>query len=288
MTKRTLASGAILLPLLISGLALAQPVIVVLDHGAAPRQELRYHYAEGATDALMSMAAELAPQPGLALSVPPIVVPMTIETTEVLPDGSARYAVRMAGPVLDDSTAPGAIAMNQMIGSMLGQVGGTTTWGWVDVRGQILDSGAGEYPVSGELGTLPDDKAQAAGILGGLQDQMQQMSAPFPAEAVGLGARWQQTSSINVDGVSAIQISDYTLLARDGDTLELGVSITQTVDRQSDFAGEGLYGVSTLEAEAAGTVLVDLNSTVPYSEMTQSFSVPNGWGMKLTISIQPN
>jgi hypothetical protein len=66
------------------------------------------------------------------------------------------------------------------------------------------------------------------------------------------------------------------------------VTITQTIDRQSDFADEALYGVSTLEAWGAGTVTVNLNSAVPYSEMTQSFSVPNGWGMQLTISIQPN
>ncbi|HMB74197.1 MAG TPA: hypothetical protein VKQ06_11540, partial [Gammaproteobacteria bacterium] len=193
MTTRTLASGVALLPLLISGVAVAQPVVVVLDYGEAPRQELRYHYREGATDALMSMTAEMAPQPGLAIPFPPIVVPMTIETTEVLPDGSARYAVRTVGPVLDDTAAPAAIAMNQMIGSMLGQVGGTTTSGWVDVRGQMLD-GVGELAGSGEpdTGTLSDTQAQSAEILSGLQDEMQQMSAPFPAEAVGPGARWQQ------------------------------------------------------------------------------------------------
>lgn len=290
MTKRTLVSCTALLPLLISGVALAQPVVVVLDYGEAPRQELRYRYAEGATSALMSMTAEMAPQPGMALSFPPIVVPMTIETTEVLTDGSARYAVRMAGPVLDDSAAPGAVAMNQMIGSMLGQVGGMTTSGWVDIRGQVLDDGVGEFSDSGEpdIGTLSDTQAQSAEILGDLQNQMQQMSVPFPAEAVGLGARWQQTSSIKTGGVSAIQVSEFTLRARDGDTLELGVTITQTIDRQSDFAGEGLFGVSTLEAGGTGTVMVNLNSTVPYSEMTQSFGVPNGWGMKLTISIRPN
>jgi hypothetical protein len=262
---------------LFSASGFAQPVVVVLDYGAEPRQELRYRYAVGeAQKATMSMDIQMTLSMGggvqmPGISMPTIRMPVSMRTTEVLPDGSARYEIEMSAAEIDES-ASGNPLFGGALAAGLGQYDGATGWMWVDTRGQHLDGGFG----------LPVDlNPQAAQMMGNVQGQMQQMSAPFPAEAVGFGARWQLTTTSEMMGMAVAQTAEYTLLSRDGDNVELGVTIGQTIDMQTaalpaGIPPEALAALGTMTSEGSGTMTIDLDYTVPYTEMNMTSAMSMG------------
>jgi hypothetical protein len=296
--RTTILRGIAAVPLLLlSAHALSQPVVVVLDHGATPREELRYRFtADETSQATMSMdmkmSMSMANMQVPPVSIPAIRVPMSLHTTEVLPDGSARYDFEVAAPeVAEGSGEAGANPMIDMaLQASLGTLEGTTGWGWIDARGQALDGGM-NAPANafGGPGTQ---------VMGNLQNQIQQLSAPFPAEAVGVGARWQVTTSTSMAGVDLVQTADYTLLSRNGDQIELEVAVKQSADiagssvavslpPEVSAAASAMNG--TLGSEGTGTMTVDLNSTLPYSDMkmvsTTSIGGEGQPGVRMTIEM---
>jgi hypothetical protein len=207
-------------------------------------------------------------------TMPAIRIPVSIRTTEVLADGSARYDAVMGAPSLAENS--GDNPMGQMIGPALSMMDGAKTSAWVDARGQTLDARF----------EMPDSAnpmlAQALGsVTDSFQGQMQQMSAPFPAEAIGIGARWQVTTAMQLMGIGMSLTSDYTLVARDGDIVELAVNMTQTLDADAASVLPGITpgeqaALTGFSSESAGTMIVDLGNAVAHSEVTTEQSIPMG------------
>ena len=282
--------------------AAAQPVIVVQDFGEAPRQEIRYSFTPGATtDATMSMRIQMSMggQQMSGMDMPAVETPVTVRTSEVRPDGSARYEYEVASPALAAGSS-GNAALDQSLASSLGQAGGASGWYRVDARGNILEGSQSPSPDA----ALP---AQAGQLLNDFQGQMQQLSAPFPAEAVGVGARWQITTTAVLMATPMTMTIDYTLLARDGDTVELGMTMVQAATAPAapvaGIPAELQSMLGAMRATGTGKMTVDLNSMVPKSEMSMSTSMAmtmpgRGQGqapgqnmsmnMQMTVAITPN
>jgi hypothetical protein len=62
--------------------------------------------------------------------------------------------------------------------------------------------------------------------------QLDSLATPFPAEAVGEGARWKVTQHPALNGLRTTQEIVYTLTRRDGDRLTLHSKVRQTVPPQ--------------------------------------------------------
>jgi hypothetical protein len=280
MTSRILSLAALPPALLFSLFVLAQPVLVVQDYGAAPRQELRYKFTTGpARQATMNMqmTMSMGGQQAPAMAIPTIRVPVSMRTIEVLADGSARYEFEMGEVGLAEDGAP---ALAQSLGASLGEIGGLTGWGWVDARGNTLDGGFSQ-PTGAS--------SQANQMMGSIQGQIQQLSAPFPAEAVGVGARWQLTSTLQLAGATVSQTAEYTLMAHDGDRVELNVTVTQAAPTAAaGMPAAAQAALSGSESTGSGKMTVDLSHAVPTSEMTMNSSTSMGMSMQMTMSITPD
>lgn len=269
---RILGCAAALAASLLAVSAPAQPIIVVQDFGEAPREAIRYRFTPGATaNATMTMGMQISMggQQMPASAMPAVETPVTVRITEVRPDGSARYEYEVASPALAVGSGSDP-ALDQSLASSLSQAGGASGWYRMDARGNILEGSQ----------TLAQDAAlpaQAGQLLNDFQGQMQQLSAPFPAEAVGVGARWQATTTAVLMATPMTMTMDYTLLARDGDTVELGMTMVQAATAPAapvaGIPAELQSALGAMRATGTGKLTVDLNSMVPKSEMTMSTSM---------------
>jgi hypothetical protein len=299
MIKTLLTSSLTILALSVTAPSFGQPIVVVNEYGEAPREELRYRYTAGEEQqATMTMEMSMsmgdsAPQGMVMPAMPAIRIPVSIRTTEVLGDGSARFEAIMGAPTLVEDS--GANPLRQMLGPAMSMIDGAATYAWVDARGHTLDAQF-EMP-----GTADPMLAQMmSSVAGSFQGQMQQMSAPFPAEALGVGARWRVTTAVQLMGVATSMNADYTLLARNSDIVELEVSMTQTVDPNASsvpgMEAWDLAALANLSNQASGSMTVDLGNAIAHSEITTEQSMAMGaaggagttpmMSMRMTISPQ--
>ncbi|MBT8467981.1 MAG: hypothetical protein KJN97_04450, partial [Deltaproteobacteria bacterium] len=84
----------------------------------------------------------------------------------------------------------------------------------------------------------------------------------LPAEAVGLGARWEARKELQLYGFKVQQVDTYTLVERVGDEIKLNVAVTQNALPQTvDFPDEGIaISVEQMSANANGEIILNLNA----------------------------
>jgi hypothetical protein len=260
-----------------SATAVAQPVVTILDPGAEPRTPLRYQFREGATESMvmdmgirmsMSVGGQQMPAPGM----PEIRMLMNLETTELRDDGTARieYQIRSAGAA--DSADPATAAA---LGGALGQLGGASGWALIDARGATLGTGV----------NLSDNvDPELAQVMESAEQSMQQISAPLPADPVGIGARWEVSSDVQSQGFTVSQTATYTLTAFDGDSAEVDIKMTQTAPPQLVEAPGMPPGteasLESLESTGTGTMQIEFARLVPRSEISLAMA------MAMSIAMQ--
>jgi hypothetical protein len=107
-----------------------------------------------------------------------------------------------------------------------------------------------------------------------LGDQLRTLSIPFPAEPVGVGARWRATTQLTLNGIEATQVYEYKLKKRTGTKLVIGVTGTQTARRQTvelpDTASGAQLEVRKFKSSFRGENTVELTSLLPTAGQVKS------------------
>jgi hypothetical protein len=251
----------------------AQPVIKLLEAGAEPRRELRFDVEEGAKHAAeMTMRMTMTQAMGGA-AMPPQKMPamvMTVETTASDVKDSGDIAFDFAYTKAEVLEEPGIMPMmismmKEVMNSIVGMSG----------SGVMNNQGLNKSVKLNEQENMdPMLKQQTENI----QQSMQQMSAPLPAEPVGVGAKWTVETPINQNGLSIKQIATYTLKKLDGDVAELDVELKQTAEEQDVEAPgmpKGAVKLTSLLSTGTGTSTVALNRLVPMASSMKSTTEMN-------------
>lgn len=197
----------------------AQPDIVLEDPGVQPRQPLLLHLRPGTTT-----SAALVSKAGIQLSVdgkplPLGVLPntrtvLTQQVDKVDSDGTIHYSVTLSDVAVIDT--PGADpAVVEQIQSTLGQLKGLKGTGTLDVHG-------GGQTGSIDTGNVTNPLLKST--LDSVSSQFSNLTAPFPREAVGVGARWTAKRSATINGITMNTTTHHTLRARAGDHYEIDVA----------------------------------------------------------------
>lgn len=204
------------------------PVVELLEAGAEPRRKLRLALVEGATvraalTLKLGFELEADGKPLPSNAVPPIRVDLGATVNDVEEDGDASVGFAYERiDVVDDGTADKAV-IDQIRKSGLDKLANLTGKTTITPRGVAVDSSV----------ELPKDLPPA---LEQLVDQLSQqtgsLTVPFPEEAVGTGARWRATTSVDVGGIKAKLVLTYRLRQLEGDQYVLDVSYEQTAGRQ--------------------------------------------------------
>ena len=235
-----------------------KPELKLLEAGAAPRRVLRRAVAAGAErpatmPKIMKLAQTMDGEAGPPIETPPIDMGMVIhvdrvEGNEV--EGTFRYD---SVNVVDDGSADPALVQGLKTSGIdkLTTVSGTLR---MTTRGELLDASISK----------PDDFPPAIGqFLDQIEPQLQNMTVPFPKEAVGVGARWSVKTDLTLGGIRLNNEYGYELLEITGDTYKMDLTVKQTAPAQTaDLQGVKARitsFVTTGEGDATGR----LNEVLP-------------------------
>jgi hypothetical protein len=211
--------------------------VVLVDPGAEPRQVAKYALALGSKQKtqmkmVMGMQMVVPGQPTPAVKVPPIGIAIEIAIAKKKDEhGDYPMDLKVLGVLIDASpeSKQMADAMTQDLASLKGVVLHAVVDESGRTHGSKLEASAA------------DPKTQD--VAKQMQQAMEQMTAPLPDEAIGVGARWQVVSRVT-SGADIVQWTTYTLKSRDGKKLELESEVKQVA------ASSTLGGDATVSADA--------------------------------------
>jgi hypothetical protein len=252
MHRRFLSPAAVLSLALCGATAHAASTVQLVDPGATPHASLRYQFEAGRTQRAtlrtdMQTSLSMGGQQVPTGSVPPMRMTLSLRVAEIRADGTARMEFEVLSAQADGNS-PQSAQVNKALAGAAGLAGSYA----LDQQGRFIGN------------IIPAGTSQQAGgeLLTQLQENLQQMTAPFPEAPVGQGARWRVTTLNSNGGIRLSQTAEYTLRARRGNRIELDMKMVET----SVDAGGGLPPGTKLESvkvEGGGSTIVDAAGLVP-------------------------
>lgn len=267
-------------PVALEDIAPGEVSVVLLDAGAEPRTELRLAIAPGCSEVMSLTTIQEIDQVIDGVAEPgagPLATIMEFESTMEPENGNFRITSTVVGATAGPDTPP---FMADEINDQLQSIVGLTT------RTTFTDR-ALQVPGSASI-----DGAGALGEFESMLDSLSEVQAPLPLEAVGIGARWQTISALELEGLIVYNITENELVSLDGTVVELNVTASQEVnpDTQMDM-GFVVGEVTTWDVTASGTTVVDLATINPIettlvSEGTQGFDFGTAGDLTQEIRIE--
>jgi hypothetical protein len=264
MPRKFMLAVAAAAAVLSSAVATAQSTLQLLDAGAAPRETVRYRFETGRSetgvlDTRMQMAMSLGGQQMPAEVAPPLRMTTQMRVVEVTAEGKARVEYKLLS-----AEAAGSDAQAADLNRSLAQVKGFSGFYHMDTLGQITP-GTPRLP---EGAAAPGSKE----VLGELEQSTSQLTVPFPAEAIGAGARWQVTQKVDSSGIQLSQVVEYVLRARTADRVELDVKMVSASLEASAALPPGAK-VDSIQLGGTGTSIIQLDRLVPTAAVDSSIAL---------------
>lgn len=261
----------------------ASPTITLLAPGSAPRTALRY-VIPAAQKSRMDMTTSMSMATSVGGGSMPVDMPtmrMSIElgVTGVAPNGDISYDLAFTGMTMD--SAPDT---NPMVTQALqGLIAGITS-----IKGTATVSNRGVTKAT----KLDVGDPAMQQVLSQMTSSVENLSMPFPEEAVGAGARWEVRQTITSGGQTVFQKTEYDLVSIEGSAVSMTVKTEQTAPPQAVSnpalpAGAEMT-LEKLSGSGTGTIVVHLNSLVPTSTLESTTSTAmtmnmNGQSMPVTV-----
>jgi hypothetical protein len=283
--SRSLLLAGLASAVLYSAAAFAQTTVEVIDAGAQPRQPLRYQFQAGrneraALDMNMRVDLDLQGQKITMGEVPNIRMVMQMRTIEVATDGSARIQFELQSAEADASH-PQAAQINQALAGSKGLAGSYR----IDALGNVSDSQV-------DSSRSPANAQAGAAVLEDLERSLQQLSSPFPQEAVGVGSRWRVRQNVSNADMRMSQTAEYTLRSRDGNRIVVDVKLVDASIDALDALPPGAK-VDSVKVQGGGESSIPLDGLVPGATIEAAFILSlsmnaGGQNQSLGMNIQMN
>jgi hypothetical protein len=265
--------------------AQAADPVQLIDAGAEPRRELRYNLAamQGGSmvmDMDMTMTMSNPMMPATTQVLPRMSMQMTLQNVQVTAEDHLRYEFTLNQTQIlpRDGADP---ALIPLLESAMATMGTMTGHAVVDSRGNTIET---------DMVSTTTDPAMAA-QLQSIEDSMKNMTAPFPIEAVGVGARWSLPMEVTSSGFTISQTATYELVSLTEETVVMNIQIVQSASAQQIFspdvpAGMNMF-VDNYTGVGSGTLTISLASLIPTSSMTldseTAMSVDDGTGTRVPV-----
>ena len=254
-----------------------QTAVKLIAKGAGKLAPLRYTGKAGAKQqvelALDFSSTESMGGQANDMVIPTIVLAGELETRAVDKDGKADYAITVSSTGARDVT--GARIKTDDLKLMLASLTGLVIGGSLAANGA-----AGDLTMRVEK---PDHLTEGA-------LEMVRLTLPalpiLPAEPVGVGAKWQTTTTTTLaDKIAVTQVTDYELVAAKGGTWSIKGKTTVTGADQELHGGKiaGIRGSGTSELTLAAGALYP--TTYKTSVETQFTASEQGQSMTLAVRL---
>lgn len=236
----------------------------LLNAGIEPRQPLRFapqaHEMQTTTMTLQTKVSMVAGGQVLpSMDAPASKMTFESTITQVDDNGDIHYQMYCTGiEVADSPNAPPQVRelLEAQLKNLVG-AGGTFV---MDNQGNVKESNF----------SLPDNAdALMQEIFEQISQSFEQLSTPFPAEAVGLGAQWQIAQTMTVNGMQLTQNTIYELVSLQDHLATLKISLDQQAPSQQ-IAPPGLppgatVTLNSMQSQGEGQVQLRLDRLMPES-----------------------
>jgi hypothetical protein len=252
----------------------APAVVTVLSAGSEPRTRLRYTLARSYKEHLaMSLRLTLSmDMAGMAL--PPMQMPLMtqgadVSVTDVSAGGDISYAIGFTGFGVERPSGgdPATVALFESMGPALQDLDSAVKG--IAAGGTISDRGVSRS-VHIDLTKITDPQQRQ--MMEPVSNTMQSLSTPLPDEAVGAGARWESRQALAAGGMQVFQKTVFELVALEGKTARLKVTMEQTAPPQplsNPLLPPGTDArLQKHSGTGSGTIALRLDALVPASDMT--------------------
>lgn len=239
---------------------LSEPVVKLLDAGSGKKKELRTAPKAGTTETFemligMDMVMDMGGMGKMPQSIPTMKMVMEANVTSVDRNGDIHYDFTLSEVAVIKTGAANEALMIAAMQPELEKMVGT--------KGSVVVSDTGvtkETKLVPPEGADPDQFEQ-------MQKSMNHASAPFPVEAVGVGAKWQVTQHVADNGLALDQTVTYTLAERKGDVVKLDIALVQSAEPQQ-FGGAAMppgakAELISLVSSGTGSTEFDLTHLFP-------------------------
>jgi hypothetical protein len=237
------------------------PTVTLVSAGSDPKVQLRYKPQQGdkaSVDMVMTMGMELNMGGGGGgggggmprMEMPPITMTMDTEITSSTAD-AFELAAEVTKVDVDAKKSPD---MAGALGPIMQKMVGMKMTSRMTRRG-IMEKVDVKLPA--------DFDPQMAQMMDQFKQSMNQMTAPFPEEAVGVGAKWKVASNIDINGAHVTQTVSFELVSLDGDKGTAKVSLEQNAAAQTMTMGGVSAKLEHMTGGGSGTMTFDLVRVMP-------------------------
>ena len=236
--------------------------ITVISTGMEPRQILQVRPTVNSQqesvmtlDIMGTMTAEGRTQPLAQLPTTEMV--MKTDVVRLDEDGNRYIEFEYTEVTIGDT--PGLPPeMNEAIQAQLSQLEGLSGRWVINEQGYI--SQFTMTPPETTLVTIRQNIQQ-------MMDSLQQMSAPFPTEAIGVGAQWQRPYQMSMNGVDMSGVAIYELVSVEGDRITLNTAVIQE-GTAATFSALPLpanveLSMQHMDSSGQGIIEMDLTEVMP-------------------------
>ena len=254
-----------------------QTKVELLNAGTEPKQELRFKPQVNAKQTVtltmnMDMTSSIEGRPMPKFQIPASTMKMEAVVTQVDPNGDIHFQFNYTdADVVADSTAQPEIvnAMRSTLKKMVGLKGTFVS----DNRGQVK---SGNFVIPEGLDPMTKQLLQQ------VSNSLTQLSAPVPAEAIGKGAKWRVTSSLNLAGINLSQSSIYELASFQDNVANLNITLEQQATSQGlnlpNLPPDATMTLKSLKSQGQGQMKIRLDAAMP---MQANISVNSNGEMSL-------
>lgn len=242
--------------------AAGQTQVELLTTGTEPKQELRFKPQVNAKQTVtltmnMDVATSVEGRSMPKFQIPASTMKMETVVTQVDPNGDIHFQLAYTdADVVADSTAQPEIvnAMRSTLKKMVGLKGTFVS----DNRGQVK---SGNFVLPEGLDPMTKQLFQQ------VSNSLTQLSAPVPAEAIGRGAKWRVTSSLNVAGINLSQSSIYELTSLEDNVANLNITLEQQATSQAlslpNLPTGSTMTLKSLKSQGQGQMKIRLDAAMP-------------------------
>ena len=244
------------------------PIVTVVSPGAAPRKVLRYAVAKDYKSHMnmtmsLGMTLGMAGMDGQSIPIPPMKMGADLAVTGITPAGEISYTFGFSDISVDSANAdPSAAALMQSFAADMKTLHGSMT---ITNRGESRGT---------HFDTTQISNPQLSQMVGSLSQSLDGLVMPLPAEAVGVGARWEGRQTVNASGIAMQQKSTWEVQSIEGSDVKVKVTIEQAAGAQpinsAGMPAGAEMSLDKMNGTGSGTAVFHLNGLVPTSDVSTS------------------
>jgi len=240
--------------------------VKLVEAGAEPRKAMRYTAKVGAQQvANLAMTTEL--ELGAKGQKMPTLLPKTRMTigakvSAADPAGDTRFALSITEADIAEGAEIGGTRAGEKLAEVVRGMKGLSGDKVVSARGVshqfTLAAPAGSEGIMATAALKP--------VVQGFERAIDQMTVPFPDEAIGVGAKWEVAQKVIEAGMKLDQTTTFEVVAVRDNVVSLRFSVVLAAPSgklESTFAGGMAAEVKSLAGSGEGTIDVDLGQVLP-------------------------